>query len=101
MDATSTTPGTVVRATAAPTPRKPTARPTPERTEEHAHLSLDALREYRKVLAAEESRVSYWRRILQARTPLYSRADVSIDTSGQDAASSLQALQTQLRQLPH
>jgi hypothetical protein len=70
MDATSTTPGTVVRATAAPTPRKPTARPTPERTEEHAHLSLDALREYRKVLAAEESRVSYWRRILQARLDL-------------------------------
>nr|WP_315597797.1 helix-turn-helix transcriptional regulator [uncultured Cupriavidus sp.] len=37
------------------------------------------------------------RRILQARTPLYSRADVSIDTSGQDAASSLQALQSELR----
>ncbi len=41
------------------------------------------------------------RRILQARTPLYSRADVSIDTSGQDAASSLQILQAQLRQIPH
>lgn len=39
------------------------------------------------------------RRILQARSPLYARADVAIDTSGQDAASSLQALQTQLRQL--
>jgi hypothetical protein len=37
MDATSTTPGTVVRATAAPTPRKPTARPPPQRTEDHAH----------------------------------------------------------------
>ena len=37
------------------------------------------------------------RRILQARTPLYSRADVSIDTSGQDAATSLRMLQTQLR----
>jgi hypothetical protein len=45
-------------------------RPTPEKTEEHAHLSLDALREYRKVLSAEESRVSYWRRILQARLDL-------------------------------
>ncbi len=41
------------------------------------------------------------RRILQARTPLYSRADVSIDTSGQDAASSLLALQTQLRPAAH
>ncbi|WP_244787265.1 helix-turn-helix transcriptional regulator [Cupriavidus pauculus] len=37
------------------------------------------------------------RRILQARSPLYSRADIAIDTSGQDAASSLLALQTQLR----
>jgi XRE family aerobic/anaerobic benzoate catabolism transcriptional regulator len=36
------------------------------------------------------------RRILQARTPLYSRADVSIDTSGQDANSSLQALRAQM-----
>lgn len=38
------------------------------------------------------------RRILQARTPLYARADVSIDTSGQDANSSLQALRAQM---PH
>lgn len=38
------------------------------------------------------------RRILQARTPLYSRADVSIDTSGQDADTSLRTL---LAQLPH
>ncbi|CAG2144607.1 Shikimate kinase [Cupriavidus campinensis] len=36
------------------------------------------------------------RRILQARTPLYARADVSIDTSGQDANSSLQALRAQM-----
>ncbi|RZT42348.1 helix-turn-helix transcriptional regulator [Cupriavidus agavae] len=36
------------------------------------------------------------RRILQARTPLYSRADVSIDTSGQDAATSLTALRALL-----
>ncbi|MEK7321008.1 MAG: helix-turn-helix transcriptional regulator [Pseudomonadota bacterium] len=36
------------------------------------------------------------RRILQARTPLYSRADATIDTSGQDAATSLHALQVQI-----
>ncbi|KWR92150.1 helix-turn-helix transcriptional regulator [Cupriavidus sp. IDO] len=36
------------------------------------------------------------RRILQARAPLYARADVSIDTSGQDANTSLQALRAQL-----
>ena len=65
----------------APTPRKPAARPTPERTEEHAHLSLDALREYRKALSAEESRVSYWRRILQARLDLLlAGADADSDT---------------------
>ncbi|MDF3832430.1 helix-turn-helix transcriptional regulator [Cupriavidus basilensis] len=37
------------------------------------------------------------RRILLARTPLYSRADVTIDTSGQDCATSLQALRAHLR----
>ena len=70
MDATSPSPAPAGRATAAPTPRKPAVRPTPERTAELAHLALDELREYRRVLAAEESRVSYWRRILQARLDL-------------------------------
>ena len=69
MDPISTAPAVADRATA-PTPRKPAVRPTPERTEEHAHLTLPELREYRKVLSAEESRVSYWRRILQARLDL-------------------------------
>jgi len=79
MDATST--ATAGRATAAPAPRKATVRPTPVKSEEHAHLSLDALREYRKVLAAEESRVSYWRRILQARLDLVvAGADADSDT---------------------
>jgi len=32
-----------------------------------AHLTLDALREYRRSLGEEEGKVSYWRRILQAR----------------------------------
>lgn len=70
MDAPSKPPATAGRVPAAPTPRKPAVRPTPERTEEHAHLTLDELREYRRVLTAEESRVSYWRRILQARLDL-------------------------------
>jgi hypothetical protein len=39
----------------------------PQRSEDLAHLSLDGLRAYRTALAAEEDRVSYWRRILQAR----------------------------------
>ncbi|SPD64306.1 Shikimate kinase [Cupriavidus taiwanensis] len=36
------------------------------------------------------------RRILEARAPLYDRADLSIDTSGQDAAASLQQLRARL-----
>jgi hypothetical protein len=52
---------------AAPGPRKHAVRATPVKTEQHAHLSLDGLREYRKALTAEESKVAYWRRIIQAR----------------------------------
>lgn len=47
--------------------RKGAARPVPARNGDYAHLTLDALREYRSALAAEEGKVSYWRRILQAR----------------------------------
>lgn len=39
----------------------------PKRASELSHLSLDGLRAYRTALAAEEDRVSYWRRIIQAR----------------------------------
>jgi hypothetical protein len=42
-------------------------RPEPKRAPELAHLCLAALRDYRQELVAEETRVSYWRRILQAR----------------------------------
>ena len=42
-------------------------RPLPVRDERYDHLALDALREYRAALQSEESRVSYWRRIIQAR----------------------------------
>ena len=66
----------------APAPRKPPVRPVPERTEEHAHLTLEALREYRKALTAEESNVSYWRRIIQARLDLV-RAGSTV-TSGEN-----------------
>jgi hypothetical protein len=43
------------------------ARPRPERNSEFAHLGLAALRTYRTALTREESRVSYWRRLIQAR----------------------------------
>lgn len=42
-------------------------RTVPERSPEFAHLSLDGLRAYRRALTTEEGRVSYWRRIIQAR----------------------------------
>jgi hypothetical protein len=43
------------------------ARPVPERSDDFAHLDLDRLRAYRTALSEEENRVSYWRRIIQAR----------------------------------
>ncbi|MFL6137728.1 MAG: hypothetical protein ACJ74O_08015 [Frankiaceae bacterium] len=51
----------------APVVRRGAARPAPERNPELAHLSLEALRDYRRALSDEENRVSYWRRVLQAR----------------------------------
>jgi hypothetical protein len=45
-------------------------RPVPERDPAYAHLSLAGLRAYRRTLGEEENRVSYWRRILQARLDL-------------------------------
>lgn len=50
-----------------PRSRKGGPRPVPERKPHYEHLSLDALRSYRRALGEEEGRVSYWRRILQAR----------------------------------
>jgi hypothetical protein len=67
MDPESTTLAVRGQSASGSAPRKNAARPTPERTVQHAHLTLDGLREYRKALTAEESKVSYWRRILQAR----------------------------------
>ena len=50
--------------------RKGERRPEPVLSEAYAHLSVDGLREYRRALSEEEHRVSYWRRILQARLDL-------------------------------
>ena len=47
--------------------RKGAARPVPTLSSSFAHLSLEALRDYRRSLGEEEGKVSYWRRILQAR----------------------------------
>ena len=50
-----------------PAVRRPAPRPKPELHQALAHLDLDELRALRSALSAEESKVSYWRRILQAR----------------------------------
>ena len=46
------------------------SRPRPQHAPELAHLTLTELRTYRQELVTEEIRVSYWRRILQARRDL-------------------------------
>lgn len=48
-------------------PERVGARPIPERNPDFEHLTLSALRAYRRTLTHEESRVSYWRRLIQAR----------------------------------
>jgi len=45
-------------------------RPPAQRAPKLAPLALDELRAYRQELITEESRISYWRRILQARLDL-------------------------------
>lgn len=50
--------------------RGPLRRQPPRRAPELAPLGLDELRAYRQELIQEESRVSYWRRLLQARLDL-------------------------------
>jgi hypothetical protein len=43
------------------------SRIPPERNAKFDHLTIEGLRVYRTALAEEENRVSYWRRIIQAR----------------------------------
>src|SRR5690349_21637003 len=55
-------------------------RPLPERVAELAHLSLAELRALRAELSAEENRLSYWRRLVQARADVLRQArDLSVD----------------------
>jgi hypothetical protein len=68
-------------------PNRPTAdrlQAVPERSAEFAHLSLDGLRNYRAALSTEENRVSYWRRILQARLDVVRAVDTGAPPSTDD-----------------
>ena len=58
---------------------------TPERSPEFAHLPLLGLRQYRRALTQEESRVSYWRRIIQARLDV-------VRSLGNDSGPDVEAL---------
>lgn len=51
----------------------------PERSPDFEHLSLSALRAYRRTLTHEESRVSYWRRLIQARLDVVQDSSVTDD----------------------
>jgi hypothetical protein len=55
------------RPVAVPSSRRAGARPVPQRSDEFASLTLEGLRDYRRTLTTEEAKVSYWRRIIQAR----------------------------------
>lgn len=68
-------------------PNRPTAdrfHSPPERSDDFAHLSLDGLRQYRTTVSSEESRVSYWRRIIQARLDLVRATDTGTSASVDD-----------------
>src|SRR3954471_9948397 len=70
--------GPVASATVPAARKSASARPKPERSDDFVHLSLNRLRSYREALNEEENRVSYWRRIIQARLDLV-RAGASGD----------------------
>ena len=59
--------------------RKALPRPVPVVSDDYAHLSIDALRDYRKALTDEENKVSYWRRILQARLDVVATGSTAKD----------------------
>ena len=53
-----------------PARRRARDRQPPRRSAEFGHLTLEEVREYRQQLTTEETRVSYWRRIVQGRLDL-------------------------------
>lgn len=57
------------------TKQKGQPRTAPQRSPHFGHLTLEALRQYRGALREEEGRVSYWRRIVQARLDTVRSAD--------------------------
>jgi hypothetical protein len=79
-------------AVAVPASRRSGSRPIPTRSHEFAALTLEALRDYRSTLTAEETKVSYWRRIIQARLDT-----VRAGTLGTDDGAHLRPVLTDAR----
>ncbi len=67
-------------------------RTVPQRNTEFDHLDLEGLRNYRTALSGEEGRVSYWRRIMQARLDV-----VRATLSGVQAVDNLRDVLTDVR----
>ena len=67
------------------TPTRAAARVVPSAVRSLTILPLPALRAYRGALTAEENKVSYWRRLIQARMDL-------IELNGGDDAVRLEKL---------
>ncbi|MCA1722142.1 MAG: hypothetical protein LC779_13920 [Actinobacteria bacterium] len=55
------------RPVSVPSSRRAGSRPVPQRSDDFTALTLEGLRDYRRTLTTEEAKVSYWRRIIQAR----------------------------------
>lgn len=87
-----------VMATRAPRRRGAADRVDPARDGSFEHLDLDALRAYRKTLTDEEGRVSYWRRILQARLDVMRTHDSDTDRLERLSSALAQANGTSRRQ---
>lgn len=66
--------------------RKAAPRPVPVLDDDYAHLGLDGLRDYRRALTDEENKVSYWRRILQARLDVVASGSTAKDLDHQRLA---------------
>lgn len=80
------------RSAAVPGSRRAGSRPVPQRSAQFAGLTLEGLRDYRRTLTSEEAKVSYWRRIIQARLDT-----VRAGTLGSDDGAHLRPVLTDAR----
>ncbi len=75
-------------------------QPPPDRDDRFAHLALDDLRTMRRLLGEEETRVSYWRRIIQARLDVLRQEEAGLSRVA-DLAPALADAHSSHRRLAH